>query len=500
MSACRSCPATIRDSQALATRIVERARTIGYAPSLAAALVALGRANWLLSDGEAARAALTEALDLAERHGLDTLAADSASLLTKLAALVLREQALGHEWARQAGGKLARIDGDAWRRAELLSNRGLIAHELAADHEQARALHEQALALREELQAGGDEARIWIAESHQNLGNVVSALGDVRGGIAHYRESRRILVDLLGPDHPRVAEMLYAEAAELMHHGELDEALAGCSEALDIVQRQPDDAVLLARVHHLLSEIRTRRGQSDEALTHARRALEILTTTGMADPAEVAEMHDHLGVALRDREDHAAALAAFDAGLGLLASSPAPSAEVRLALLFNRGGLYTDMRRFSAARADFAAVDDILRAHETSFAGYRPYLLTGLRRSHLLEGHPALAEPALAEALAILPIDGDAALRAEIEFLLARSLPTRDRARARTLAHSAGEYYRRVQNPALAAEVDLWLTEHSYDPSLRPRTGAPRMPRTPRIIARPSSSPSPRPPTATTLT
>jgi len=60
--------------------------------SVADALVVFGRVLLQLDEGEAARAALAEAIDLAERHGLDTLAADGSGLLAKLAALVLRER------------------------------------------------------------------------------------------------------------------------------------------------------------------------------------------------------------------------------------------------------------------------------------------------------------------------------------------------------------------------------------------------------------------------
>jgi len=445
------------DGRTLAEELVARARTIGHEPLVAEALVVLGRARWLAGAGAAAREALAEALDLAERLGLDTLAADGANMLTKLAALVLREPALGHEWARQAERKLARTAGDAWRRAELISNRGLVAFELDTDYPQARELHEQALAMRQALQAGGDEARIWIAESNFNLGNVQCAAGDVREGLASYRESRRILVEVLGPEHPRIGVLLHAEATEHMNRGELDEALARGNEALAILEHKPAAALELARVYHLLSGVFAYRSKHDAAVHHAHQALALVEGRGVAHAYEVAGMYDRLGTALRQRGDHAEAMIAFDAGLLALAASPVPSPAHRLALLFNRGDLQVEMGRPVAALADFGVVDEIIRAGGPALAVYRPYLLRGLGAAYLADGRPEAAIDPLREARAALPVEGEAALRADIEWLLAQALPGKARAEARALAEAAGEAFKKSRDDAGAAEVRDWL-------------------------------------------
>ena len=408
-----------KESRDLALALLERARALAYEPLVAEVLLGLGRAHLLVGDGEAARAALTEASDLAERHGLDTLAADLASLLTKVAALSLGDGALGHEWARQAGRKLARIDGDPWRQAELLSNRGLLAYHLDADYPQARTLHEQALQGRQELQQAGSETRILIAESYLNRGNVLAAMNDITGSIADYQEGRRILGELLGPEHPRIGALLFSEAAEHRSRGDSDLALARATEALAILRRSAANSAALAGAYHLLAMIHRDREDLEAALQHAQSGLAVAEADEAVSPGEIANMYAAIGAVRLDRKEHELALAAFNDGLAALAASPDPAVE--LALHFGRGEVYVEMRRFDMARVDFTAVDRLISAGNPALAAHRPTLAKGFARIHLGQSEPALAVPVLEDALAALPAEGSAELRAELELLLTQA-------------------------------------------------------------------------------
>jgi serine/threonine protein kinase/tetratricopeptide (TPR) repeat protein len=419
-----------KESRDLALTLLVRARALGHEPLVAEVLLALGRAHWLVGDGEAARAALTEASDLAEHHGLDTLAADLTSLLTKVAALSLRDSKLGHEWARQAGRKLARIDGDPWRQAELLSNRGLLAYHLDADYPQAKSLHEQALQQRQTLQQDGGETRLQIAESYLNRGNVLAAMNDITGSIADYQEGRRILGDLLGPEHPRIGALLYSEAAEHRNRGHRDLALASATDAVAILRHSDPNSLLLAHAYYLLSAIQVEHKSVDAALHSAQNALAVAETHDAVSPGEIAMMHGGIGGVRLERKEHALALAAFNDGLAALAAAPAPERDIELSLRFARGELSVEMGRLDAARVDFAAVDALIRT-DPALAIHRPYLAKGLARVHLGLGEPALAIPFLEDALAALPSEGNAELRAELEVLL-----TQARAAAKTRPRS----------------------------------------------------------------
>ncbi len=408
-----------KESRDLALALLTRARALGYEPLVAEVLLGLGRAQWLVGDGEAARTALTEACDLAEGHGLDTLAADLASLLTKVAALSLGDGKLGHEWARQAGRKLMRINADPGREAELLSNRGLLAFHLDVDYPQARTLHEQALQRRQALQQAGGETRIVIAESYLNRGNVRAAMNDITGSIEDYQEGRRILGELLGSDHPRIAALLFSEAAEHLSRGDLDLALTRATEALAIYRNSAADKVALARAYHLLATIQVGRKDLDAALHQAQAALAVAETDTAASPAEIANMHAGIGAVRYARDEPELALAAFNDGLAALVGAPDP--DVELGLRFNRGELYIEMGRLDMARIDFTAVEGRITAGKPALAAYRPILAKGFARIHLGRGEPALAVPLLEGALAALPTEGSAELRTELGVLLAEA-------------------------------------------------------------------------------
>ena len=54
-------------------------------------------------------------------------------------------------------------------------------------------------------------------------------------------------------------------------------------------------------------------------------------------------------------------------------------------------------------------------------AAHRPTLAKGFARIHLGQSEPALAVPVLEDALAALPAEGSAELRAELELLLTQA-------------------------------------------------------------------------------
>ena len=79
------------------------------------------------------------------------------------------------------------------------------------------------------------------------------------------------------------------------------------------------------------------------------------------------------------------------------------------------------MRRFDMARVDFTAVDRLISAGNPALAAHRPTLAKGFARIHLGQSEPALAVPVLEDALAALPAEGSAELRAELELLLTQA-------------------------------------------------------------------------------
>jgi len=441
----------------LADSLVERARDVDYGPLVADALVARGRVHRQTDAWAAARDDLSAALDLTERHGLDALAVEAASQLTKLAALDLRIPDLAHEWARQADRKLVRAGADDGRRADLLNNRGLIAYALDADYPQARTLHEEALHLREGLQASGIESRLRVAESHYNLGNVLCALGDLTGGIASYRESRRLHAEVLGPEHPVLGELLRDEATELRRLGDLETALARAEEAIILLTRKPAATTSLAHALHVGSILRFDLGQLSAAEDLARRALALMADRGPLHARDLVEMHIGLASVLQRQGRADEARREYDAGLTGLAATSSTHPDLQLALLFNRGELQVELHRVPEAVADFAAASRLLDDGDAGLAAYRPYILKGIGTAYLAAARPEAAVDPLREALALVPPDVDPQLRASIEQNLAMALPPSARAEARRLATAAEATFMRLHDDASLATVRRWL-------------------------------------------
>ncbi len=435
----------------LATAAVRDARRIGYAPAIAEALFAEGRTKWLVRDGAAARSALMEALDLAEATALDDLTADAGSLLTKVSALELRDAALGDEWARQTQRKLARIDADLWRRAELLNNRGLLALHVAGDTAAALEYHRQALEIRERLPG---EARLVVADSHVNLGNVLAARGDLDRALAHYAESQRLNREVLGEDHARVADDLYNRAATLYESGHYAEAEAPAERALATYQRSSVVADV-ADAHILLAAIFEATRRLSPGLAHARLAAQLLLSDPGAPMGKRAIALERVGSFEREILEWDSALVTYDRALGLLVGDDGRFAAERVSILVNRASTLANMRRFTEAHSDVSLALRLAGPGNETLARLRAAALRAEGRTFVLEHRDALAIPPLEEALELLETHVDPPARAEVSYLLAQALVAADgeRDRALALAGTAIEFYRSTNHDELVADI-----------------------------------------------
>lgn len=413
------------------------ARKIGFAPAIAESLLTRARTYWLLHDGQAARLALSEALDLAEATALDTLSADATALLTKIAALELQDTTRGEEWARQSQRKLARIDADPWRRAEHLNNRGLLAFHLGLDLEAALEYHQQALALRRQIPG---EARLLIAESHQNLGNVYAARGELGPAQTHYAASQQLTAALLGDDHPRLADDLYNRAAALREAGRTSEAQALAERALSHYLRIGVDGDI-ADAHILLSALFETTRQLPVGLAHAQLAAQRLARDPTAAPDRHARALERVGSLQRESQSHDAALHTYDRGLALLDGDDGRYDPERLALLLSRALTLIELQRFNEAHSELDRALRLALPQASHLAPLRAHALRSRGRAYLLERRSEPAIPPLEEALQLFTQHPDPPAEAETRYLLAKALvqadPEANRARAHQLARES---------------------------------------------------------------
>lgn len=443
---------------------VRDARVVGFAPALTEALVAHGRTRWLVHAGAAAQEALAEALDLAEENALDELGADASSLLTKVAALELHDAVRGEEWARQSRRKLTRIAAEPWRQSELLSNRGLLAFHVAGDLDLAAALHREALAARERLPG---EVRLLVADSHQNLGNVLAARGALTDALAHYGESQRLNREVLGEAHPRIFDDVYNRAAALYEAGDYAQAEAVAEAALAGYLRANDaGGGDVADAHILLATILETRRQLAAALAHARLAAGILASDPEASPGKRAIAVERVGSLEREGGDLDAARRTYDQALALLGDDRNFAGE-RASILINRASSSADLQRFADAHRDCDLALAIADAAGPALARYRASALRARGRTFMWEERPGLARAAFEAALASLMNVQDPPMRAEVKYLLARTLieTDGDRQRAVALARESLEFYQSTGHDVFIHEILSWLAIH------QPRTG-----------------------------
>jgi len=422
---------------------VKQAREIGFAPALAEALLAWAHTKMLKHDGEAARKRLDEALDLAEENRLHAVSADAASLLSKLAALELRDRALGEESARWASRKL-RVSPDPWREAELSNNRGLLASSLdpsLADLERARKHHQRALDIRLSLDG---ESRLLRANSHQNLGNVFAGLGDLDSAFKHYEASRQLNSEVLGEHHPRVGDDLFNIAATHFYGQRLGKALPPAIAALTIYESAGSISDL-PEAHSLLANIYTNTCQLQDAAKHAKHATVQLDQDMTAAHDRHARALDNLGSIHHDLSDYDEALDAFDRGLAHLKQTERSDVtRERISLFVNRAATLTDVGRYTEAHDDIRQALELAPDSRSSLTPLRAAALCREGRTYILEGQHALSLSHLEDALEILTRIGDSAVEAEASQLLAEAIEATDGdlTRARALATSALDHLR----------------------------------------------------------
>ncbi len=162
--------------------------------------------------------------------------------------------------------------------------------------DEALSLHQEALALRRRLPdaTSGD-----VAQSLNNMSNVVVHLGDLASGEALLRECIEIRRRDLAPDHPHLANSLNGLGVLLYQQQKYAQAEAVYEECLAIKKRifEPDHPELaLSMINYGAVLIETER--SAEAVPLLERALEIRVAKFGTDSRQVAALRGHLGTAL----------------------------------------------------------------------------------------------------------------------------------------------------------------------------------------------------------
>jgi DNA-binding SARP family transcriptional activator/predicted ATPase len=183
--------------------------------------------------------------------------------------------------------------------------------------EHARSVYANADALRyfeSALALGYDEPGV----VHEAMGDVQTLLGEYEAALASYEAAAARTEQDQSPELERKLGSLHLRRGELdLAAGQLEAALASLGES--------DDRQLHARVLVDLSLLAHRRGEQEQAVNYARKALAI--TEAADDDAGLAQAHNILGILMKNGRE-AAARGHFELSLGWADVHADPGARI----------------------------------------------------------------------------------------------------------------------------------------------------------------------------
>jgi tetratricopeptide (TPR) repeat protein/predicted Ser/Thr protein kinase len=489
----------VREGAALGRAVIERAREVGYAPVLAAALEQgsrfeqrVGHADLAVELGyEAARVAAAARDDglVAQALGGVALALGHDRQRFEAAEVAYRSAVTAAARAANPGPILARLYGD---RANVLAVQG--------DYRAALPLSQVAFAISVHLH-GLDHVQ--AAHGLMDVADAVSRLGDPAKADAMYAQALAIAEAAMGAEHPiavaivnnaganRMAAFdvegaapLYERALRAKEHvyGADSANAASSAKNLGIVRREqrrlPEARALLERAvrvlratlgpeHPLLAEshaelaaVARLEGRADEALAGLDRAIAIQRAAFGAAHPDLAGSHRaraELLLALGRRAEAAAAVSAADEIDRKLGADPAQRGET---LRLRADVLAASGRSREAVTLHEQALALLEAARGKDSPGLIRALL-GLAAAELDAGDAARALSSAERAAAIgsghaVAVD----VQCAAEFLVARArwAEGRDRAGAQALARNVRARLAALPYPSeTLAGVERWL-------------------------------------------
>jgi tetratricopeptide (TPR) repeat protein len=395
---------------------VAHARELGFAPLLAETLLLRGRIFAEQSDAAAGTAAFQEAATVGAAGHDDHLIA--AALVEQLALLEDEggKPADALQWMVAAEAAVART-GDPQLREDFLLARGNTYRTLGR-YADARTDLETALAGAEART--GTESRE-TARIVMSLANVRSDEGDLDEALALDRRAEAIQQKILGPEHPKFAQLLNNIALRLDAAGKYDEARAMFERSMSIKVRtmgaeHPSVAVSLNN----LGNVAYHQHRNEEALDYDRRALAIREQALGPEHPLTASTLTNLGLQLQRMGELDEALVMEQRALAIREKVLGPEHPNTAGTLAAMASILVDLRRFDealvASKRALAIREKALGDHPTTARSYANLsdVLLGLGRRdeacaaaarglEILEqvvepDHPALVLPLVARA------------------------------------------------------------------------------------------------------
>ncbi len=446
-------------SEAIAASAVSRARVLGHAPTLAAALNHHARALSYGPRAPAAEAELREAAGLAERHDLHDLAADIYLRLIRVAQTHGERPADGHIWFEVLGHQLARLDESHGRReADALAMLGRISLD-AGDLAAARRFADRSAAADEH--AGPFERALLAVD----LGRIARLRGETAPARNHFEQALALGEQALGRNHPKLVPVLLNLGEVALAGHDLETASASFDRAHALLGAQSPftgqaqlDLALVAEARGDLAGARTLAEQARAALRGRQVPLDV-----RRHRVQVLDLVGRTALALGD---HGTALSAGHELLAMPVDPPPWDAEQWAIAYHNAGSRAVSCGQMSVVLRMVAAARRTLAG--LPLAATREWLEAGLAINEAVAlaelGRSFEAADVAARALQRWDPrdDRNDALTAELHLQLFDALKTHDPVRARGHAIRARDLFTRTDPPTSPTLVILetWLRRY----------------------------------------
>ncbi len=293
---------------AVVAPVAAEARTLGYRPLEAEALLEWGQQQAGFGNPEAERH-LKEASWTADEVRLDEVRAEALVTLTQLVAYDATRVRDGHDWYHQARALLVRTRREGRLLAELESAHGLV-YAAEGDAVAAEASQRNALAALEQASLREDPERAMVL---RRLGNTLTAQGRHEEALPVYKSAHATFRRALGAEHPRVGSTLVNIGTTLSALGRHAEALVPLRPGVATLERTlPERHPFRAVALDALGAALWRDGKASEAVRVLHRAVEAAERMRGPEHPDVAQPCSTLGQVLMDLGRPTEALGFFE--------------------------------------------------------------------------------------------------------------------------------------------------------------------------------------------
>ncbi|MEM7156781.1 MAG: tetratricopeptide repeat protein [Myxococcota bacterium] len=419
----------------------ERADAIAHAPLQAEVLLLRGTLLDRLARPADAEEALREAMSLAIRSGSHRVATDAIVRLLEIVgssqsrpaeALLLADMGmdLAERWGlgddlvaalhrgrgivllvdgkpdeaeaahRQALERLLRSHGD--EHLQVLGARLSLAEVLA---EQSKSKEAEAIyrdVLRQYIAKLGPE-HPEVAAVHSRLGQTLGRAGRYADAEAEHRRAIVLLEGALGLEHPAVAEASNDLGTALFDQGRFDDAEQAYLRAKRIHEQATPDgwAPEVIDVINNLAQLAYRRGNLEQAESHARRALAVSVGLHGPDHSDVGRQRNNIAIVLKatGRLDEAAA--ELERVLEIYRGAVGPKHPWVASAHLNLGNVRVRQKRFDEALSSY---ERALSVYETAYGAEHPkvaFALHNVGSLHVQREDFAAAEPYCLRSLSL---------------------------------------------------------------------------------------------------